>query len=151
MAASAWQVFNSFKKYLGDGTIDMDLHTFKVQLHSSTYVPNIATQTVRADLSGELATANGYTAGGKALTGVLWTQAGSETYFAAGNISWDAVGGALTARYAVIYDDTPTAPADPLVAYSLLDTTPADVESVAGTPLTLELGANIFYLTGGTG
>jgi hypothetical protein len=55
------------------------------------------------------------------------------------------------ARYAVIYDDTPTSPADPLVAYCLLDTSPADVTAVDTRTLTLQIAAGgIFTLAGAT-
>ena len=126
MAASI-TIYNSFRKYLGDGTIDLDTHVFKVMLCASSYTPSATAHTVKADVTGELSTALGYTAGGATLGTVSWTQATATVTWAAVATQWTASGGSLTARYAVIYDDTPTSPADPLVAYILLDTTPADV------------------------
>ena len=66
MAASI-TFYQTFRKWLGDGTFDLDANTFKVTLHTSTYSPNAATNTVYADLTNELSTANGYTNGGATL------------------------------------------------------------------------------------
>lgn len=146
MAASI-TFYNSFKEYLGDGTIDLDTHTFKVQLHSSSYTPNASTHTVRADLTNELSTANGYTAGGATLGSVTWNLSGGTVTFDAADTVWTASGGSIVARYAVIYDDTPSSPADPLVAYILLDTTPANVTATDTNTLTLAWnGSGIFTL-----
>lgn len=145
MAASI-TFYQSFREYLGDATIDLDTHTFKVMLTSSTYTPNAATHTVKADVTNELSTANGYTAGGATLGSVTWSRSGGTVTFDAADTQWTASGGSITARYAVIYDDT--AASDELVAYILLDTTPADVTATAGNTFTLQWNASgIFTLS----
>ena len=48
MAASI-TFYNSFREYLADGTIDLDTHTFKVLLTSSSYTPSTA-HTTKADM-----------------------------------------------------------------------------------------------------
>lgn len=141
MAASI-TFYHSFYEYIADGTIDLDTHTFKVALVASTYTPSASTHTVFADVTNELSTANGYTAGGATLGTVTWTQSGGTATFDAADTQWTASGGSITARYAVIYDDTPTTPADPLVAYILLDTTPADVTATDGNNFTLTWNAS---------
>jgi hypothetical protein len=143
--AALFTFYNSFKEYMADGTIDLDSHTFKVMLTSSSYTPSASTHTVKADVTNELSTANGYTAGGAALTSVTWTSSGGTSTFDAANTSWTASGGSITARYAVIYDDT--AANDELVAYILLDTTPADVTATSGNNLTITWNTGIFTLT----
>jgi hypothetical protein len=149
MAADAWIRYNGFSEYLGDGTIDMDNDTFKVQLHTSTYTPAV-THDVLTDLTNEVANGNGYTTGGVTLTSPTWTRSGATVTFDAADAQWTASGGSIVARYAVIYDDTPTSPANPLVAYSLLDNTPADVTVADGTTLTIAFHTNgILTLTGG--
>lgn len=151
MAADAWKVYESFKEYMADGTIDLDTHAFKMQLHTSTYAPNLGTQSVKADLTNEVANAVGYTTGGVTLTNVTWTRAGGIVTFDCDNAVWTATGGSITARYAVVIDDTPTAPADPLVCYSLLDNAPADVTATDGNTFTVAIHANgIFTLSGGS-
>lgn len=146
MAASI-TFYNSAKEYIGDGTIDLDTHTFKVLLTSSSYTPSATTHTVKADVTNELSTANGYTAGGATLGSVTWTLSGATVTFDAADTTWTASGGSIVARYAVIYDDTTTSPADALIAYILLDTTPTDVTTTTGNTLTLAWNASgIFTL-----
>jgi hypothetical protein len=142
MAASI-TFYESFREYLGDGTIDLDTDTFKVTLHTSTYTPNAGTHTVYADLTNELSTANGYTNGGAALATVAWTRSGATVTFNADDTIWTASGGSIVARYAVIRKDgTANAIVSPLIAYILLDTTPADVTATTGNTLTLQWNAS---------
>lgn len=70
-----------------------------------------------ADVTGtQLATANGYTAGGQALTNVeVNTVTTNDAAFDADNAVWTADGGPITASYAVLYNDTDAN--DPLVAF----------------------------------
>lgn len=144
MAASI-SFYNSFREYLADGTIDLDTHTFKVMLVSSAYTFS-ASHTVKADITNELSTANGYTAGGATLGSVTWAHSGGTATFDAADTVWTASGGSITARRAVIYDDT--AASDELVASILLDTTPADVTATDGNTLTLQWNASgIFTIT----
>ena len=115
MAAGNWIAFDSFKEYMGDNTIDMDGDTFKIQLHNTTWTPSLSADLVRADLSNELSTADGYTAGGATLGSVTWSKSGSTVTFDAADPAWTITGSGITIRYAVIYSDT--AANDELVAY----------------------------------
>jgi hypothetical protein len=141
--------YQSFRKYLGDGTIDLDSNAFKVALTSSTYTPSASAHTIYSDLTNELSTANGYTAGGASLGSVTWTQATVTLTFDAADTVWTASGGSITARYAVIYvNATVNTIVKPLVCYILLDTTPADVTATDTNTLTLQWNASgIFTLT----
>lgn len=144
MAASI-SFYDSFREYMADGTIDLDTHTFKVMLVSSAYTFS-SSHSVKTDITNELSTANGYTAGGATLASVTWTRSGATVTFDAADTTWTASGGSITARRAVIYDDTATN--DELVASILLDTTPADVTTTSGNTLTLQWNASgIFALT----
>lgn len=148
MAASI-TFYQTFRKWMADGTFDLDANTFKVTLHTSTYTPNAATQSVYADLTNELSTANGYTNGGATLGSVTWTQSGATITFDAADTAWNIVTASITARYAVIRaSGTLNTHVDPLVAYILLDTTPADITVTPGNSLTLQWNASgIFTLT----
>lgn len=144
MAASI-TFYNSFREFVADGTIDLDTHTFKVMLVSSAYTFSAA-HTVKTDITNELSTANGYTAGGATLGSVTWAHSGGTATFDAADTVWTASGGSITARRAVIYDDTATN--DELVASVLLDATPADVTATDGNALTLQWNASgIFTIT----
>src|SRR5205823_11708686 len=96
-----------------------------------------------ADLTNEVANAFGYTTGGVALSGVTWTNtAGTET-LASGNGVWTAAGGALTARFAMVYKvGTFGGIVNPIICVSLLDTAPADVSVADGQQLSINMNAS---------
>lgn len=91
------------------GTAD----TVKVLLSNTAVV---ATNSVKADLT-EIGAGNGYTAGGENAT-INGTRS-TGTYTAnCTNVTWTASGGTIGPfQYIVLYDDTPTSPADPLIAW----------------------------------
>jgi len=108
--------YNKFNQYVLDltnGVHDWDAHAFKLML---TNTAPVATNSVLADLT-EITAANGYTAGGAATT--ITTSAASGTAKAVGtDVTWTASGGTIGPfRYVVLYNDTPTSPANPLVAW----------------------------------
>lgn len=152
MAADNFKVYNKFKEYVGDGTIDLDTDAFKAALFLST--SNAATLSVGtgifADLTNQHATANGYTQPGVAISGITWVESAGTITFDCDDITWTASGGSIVARFLVIYDDTPTSPADPLVAMNLMDNTPADVTATDGQVLKIQINASgMFTLSGG--
>lgn len=150
MAASI-TFFNSWKRDVGRSVDLSSPPTTKLTLHTSTYVPNASTQAVYADLSNELATANGYTNGGLPLSSVTWTLAGGVATFSAANAVWTASGGSIPAfRYGVLrLSGTFNASVDPLIAFILGDTTPADIPATtSGNILTFAWnGAGIFTVS----
>ena len=146
MAADAWKKYEPFPEAMGDNTIDMDNDTFKMALFLSTSNAATVTNTLYGDLTNEVATAFGYTAGGTTVA-ATWTHSGGTTTFDVADASWTASGGSLVCRYAVIYDDT--AASDPLVCFSLLDNTPANVTVTTGNTLTVQINASgVFTITG---
>lgn len=113
MAVTVFTLFNKAKKKLGDGTIDLDTHTFKVMLcgSSQSIAANFAgtsTDCRKADLTGELSTANGYTAAGVSLGSVTWNESSGTVTWDAADTSWTLTGAGITYKYAVVYDDTAT-------------------------------------------
>lgn len=135
MAAGTFTLYNSVAELIADGTIDLDSDTFSLILVTSSYTPNLAHDEY-SDVSGsEVANANGYTTGGSALTSVTWGQTGGIATFDSDNVVWTATGGSITARYAILKDDTSTN--DKLIGYVLLDTAPADLTATAGNTLTV--------------
>jgi len=135
--------YNNWKAAINDAALRAA--TVKVTLHNSTYT-FAATQSVYADLSNELATANGYTNGGQALSSITWGQTSGTATFDAADIVWTASGGSITARRAVMrVVGTFNSQVDPLILSWLLDTTPADVTATSGNTLTLQLNASGIY------
>jgi hypothetical protein len=99
----------------GDGPMDLLSDTVKLTLHTSTYSPNQSTNEVKADATNELTTAGGYTALGQALGTKTYTTASLVASFDAADVTWTGL--SVTYRYGVLWDDTPTTPADPLIGY----------------------------------
>lgn len=87
-----------------------------VNVYLSNAAPNAATHAVKADVA-EISAGNGYAAGGESVTPVGSRTGGTAT-LAGTNVTWTADSGAIaTFRYVVLYNDTPTSPADPLIAW----------------------------------
>ncbi len=144
-APSAWTLYHNFKLYLCDGTFDLNSNTFKVALVASGYTPVVATHAVLADVTNELSTANGYTSGGVTVAATLNLAAGTVTFDTA-DAAWTASGGSIVARYAVLYaSGTLNGRVNPLVAYCVLDSAPADVTATATSTLTIQV-TNILTL-----
>ena len=109
------QKFNSFVEYLAEKVINTETDTFKVMLVNTAPV---STNTVKADLT-EISAGNGYSAGGNTASVSSSSQSsGTFKLVLADPATWTASGGSIGPfRYAVLYDDTPTSPADPLVLF----------------------------------
>jgi hypothetical protein len=112
MAGTA-TVFTKWAKSLGDKLQNIGTDVLKVTLHTSTYVPNRDTAAVYADVTNELTTAGGYTAGGQTLVGVSWAvdAANHRGKLTATNPSWAAA--TFTARIMVLRNTT----TDELIAW----------------------------------
>lgn len=154
MAAGKWKLYEDAKKYLADGTFDLDDTTnWKMALFLSTSNANTLTSgtDVYGDLTNEHSNANGYTTGGVALTSPTWTNSSGTMTFDISDGQWTASGGSITARFAVIYKNaTVNSIVKPLLCVCLLDTTPADVTATTGNTLTVTINASgVFTLSGG--
>lgn len=113
---AAFVKFNQFVQDVASGVHQMQTgsaHVFKVLL---TNTAPVATNTVRANLT-ELGAGNGYTTGGNTCSLTSGAQtSGTFKLTLADPTTWTAAGGSIGPfRYAVLYNDTPTSPADPLI------------------------------------
>lgn len=98
--------------------VDWVADSVKVALCTATYTPNQDTHVFFSDITNELTTAGGYTAGGVALAGksVSYDTASNETRLIASASSWTSA--SFTARYAIVYVDTAgAATTDPLLGW----------------------------------
>ena len=150
MAAGAWVIYNKFKEYMADGTLDLDNDAFGLALFTSASNAATATLSLRSQVTNEIAAQGGYAAGGRTLSAVTWATGAS-----AGEMRFDCTAKIFTAsganlsiiRYAVIYDITSgaSAGAQKLVCYSALST--AQFSVTDGNTLTITPSANgIFEL-----
>lgn len=138
-APSAMTLFQIFKQYLGDGTIDLDTDTINCAIMASGWTPNAATQGVWADISAsEIANGNGYTTGGVALTGKTYIATGGVAAFKSSNPGWTGSGAGFAGRYYVFYKvGTANSKTNPLIGYGLFDSAPADVSFAPGNTINL--------------
>lgn len=111
--------FNKYQQFVEDlGNKVHDLvgtnDTLKVML--SNTAPNAATHAVRAD-SSELSGGSGYTSGG-ADTQNDGSESGGTLSVTGVDVVWTASGGTIGPfRYVILYNDTPSSPADPLIGW----------------------------------
>lgn len=97
--------------------IDMDAATWKLALATSTYTPDRDTHDFFNDLTNELSTASGYTAGGVTLASIAITydSATDQVRLDSADPSW-TFSANVTWRYGVAYIDTAGASTtDPLM------------------------------------
>lgn len=135
--------FEDFVEQLGKGVHQLHAagHTLKCML--SNTAPNASTHTVRAD-STEIAAGNGYTSGGNDAVND-YTESGGTGTLTCQDITFTASGGAIaTFRYVILYNDTPTSPADPLIAWWDYGAT---VDLADGESFTVDFGATTATIT----
>lgn len=140
-AAGKWKMYEQAKLQFANGLIDFDTHAFKINLYLSTSnCDTLTTHDELTDLTNQVATANGYTQNSKAVTITTANSSGTITIDETTNPVWTASGGSITARFAVIYDDTHAS--DIPVFVCLLDTAPADVTATDGNTFTITMNAS---------
>jgi len=152
MAASAWQLYNEAKKYIGNGTIKLGVDNFKMVLLQSASNASTFTLSTYAQLSAEVATAAGYVAGGRALVPATgqWVQGASAKQQ---KFTMSAIGIAFTAsganianiKFAVIRNSTGTT-AGRLLCWCKLSTSQFTV-ATPNTLTVLPAATGIFTLT----
>ena len=111
---ASFSKFNAFVEHLAEKVHDLSADTLKVML---TLTAPTASNSVKADLT-EISAGNGYSAGGTQATLVSSSQSSGTYKLVLNDVTFTASGGAIADfRYAVLYNDTPTSPADPLIGF----------------------------------
>lgn len=111
---ASFNKFNQFVEDVAEKVHNLGADTLKVMLTNSAPV---ATNTVLANLT-EISAGNGYTAGGTAATISSSAQTSGTYKLVLADVVFTASGGTIGPfRYAVLYNDTPTSPADPLIGW----------------------------------
>lgn len=107
--------FHQFSEDIGRGVHNLNANTLKVAL--SNTAPTASTNEVFADIT-EISAGNGYTAGGTAAGSNAYSHTSGTGKLTANDVVFTASGGSIGPfRYVILYNDTPTSPADPLIAY----------------------------------
>jgi hypothetical protein len=111
---AAFQKFNQFVEDLAEKVHNLGADAIKVLL---TNTAPVAGNSVKADLT-EIAAGNGYSAGGTQATVASSAQASGTYKLVLSDVTFTAAGGSIGPfRYAVLYNDTPSTPADPLIGW----------------------------------
>jgi hypothetical protein len=133
--------FEQFAEDLGKGVHQLHAagHTLNVYLTNAT--PSVSADAVKADLA-EITNENGYTAPEDIQND--YTETGGTGTLTATDVEITASGGTVGPfRYAVVYNDTPTSPADPLVCYWDYGSA---VTLQDGEKFTVDFGASVLTL-----
>lgn len=133
MAAGNFTLYSDAKERIAKAEIDLDGHTFKALLCSSSYTPS-ASHSVIGDITNELAS-TGYA---RLTPTVTVAEAGGTVTIDCTDLTFGSAGNSYTAKYLVIYDDTHAS--DALLGYVDLDTGGG---SVTGSyPFTITINAS---------
>lgn len=113
---AAYNKFQDFVEQLVLAKHDFSAAGHVCRIYLSNAVPSASLDAVKADLA-EIAGGSGYTAGGEDVQNSVSEAAGTATV-AAVDVTWTAAGGSIGPfQYVVLYNDTQTVPADPLIAW----------------------------------
>jgi hypothetical protein len=152
MAASAWQLYNSAKKYIGNGTITLGAGVFKMVLATSASNTSTFTLSTYASVTNEIAATGGYTTGGKNLVPATgqWTVGASAKQMkftmSTVGLAFTASGASLTnIKYAILRNST-GATAGKLLCFCQLSSSQFTVTS-PNTLTVLPAATGIFTLT----
>lgn len=139
---AAFNKFQDFVEQLGKGVHQLHAagHTLKVYLSNAT--PDAALDAVKADLA-EIAAGNGYAAGGVDTQNDYTESSGTGSCTGVDPVITAAGGTIGPFRYAVLYNDTPTSPADPLIGWWDYG---SSITLQDGESFTVDFGASMFTL-----
>lgn len=106
--------FNQFTEDLAKKVHNLGSDSLRVML---TLTAPVATNSIKSDLT-EIATGNGYSAGGNTPVITSCVQTSGVLKLILVDTVFTASGGAIANfRYVVLWNDTPTSPADPLIGW----------------------------------
>jgi len=137
---ATYNKFECFVGDLGDKIHDLDGDVIKVYLTNAT--PSTSADTIKTDLA-EISAEHGYAAGGDDITNV-WSETAGVGTLSGTDVVITADGGTIGPfRYVVIYNDTQTSPADPLIAWWDYG---SSITLTDGETFTIDFGASILTI-----
>jgi len=135
MAAQAWKIYAAAKLKLGQGSLTLNAGVFRMPLYrnsASTTITSTNAISVYSSVAGEISATGGYTAKGKALSNVTWTNVGSVSIafdYTSGGLAYTASGASLKLiRYALIFKSA-SAGGGPVVCYCSLSSSNFSITS----------------------
>ncbi len=131
--------FNAFTENIAEGVHNLQTGAITVALTAAANAP-VAANSVLADLvqvSYTNLSARVVTVSASSQTGGVYSMVGNDLVLTAS-------GAVATFRYVVLYNDTPTSPADPLIGWYDYG---SDVTLASGETFTIDFGASILTIT----
>ena len=140
---AAFNKFEIFSEHLSEKVHDFQAAGDTLKVYLSNAAPNLATHTVKADIA-EITAENGYTAGGDDAQNDT-SRSGAVTSLTGVDITFTASGGTIGPfRYAILYNDTPTSPTDPLIGHWDYG---SSITLNDGETFTVDFGASLLTVT----
>src|SRR5688572_1031570 len=137
---AAYNKFQQFVEDLGNKVHDLVGTDDTLKCYLSNDAPSASLDAVKADLA-EISAGNGYTSGGHDTQNSGSESSGTLTVTGT-DITITASGGTVGPfRYVVLYNDTPTSPADPLIGWWDYG---SSITLADGESFTIDFGASIF-------
>ena len=132
--------YQNFVEDLGNKVHDLVGTNDTLKIALTNTAPNTATHAVLADIT-EISAGNGYTAGGTD-TQNDGTESGGTLTVTGVDVVFTASGAVGPFRYAVLYNDTPVSPANPLIGYWDYG---SSVTLASGETFTVDFGASLLF------
>jgi hypothetical protein len=136
---AAFNKYQQFVEDLGNKVHDLVGTNDVLKVALTNTAPNAATHAVFADIT-EISAGNGYTAGGEDTQNSGSETTGTLTVTGV-DVTWTASGAVGPFQYVVLYNDTPAAPADPLIGWWDYG---SPVTLASGETFTANFGASLF-------
>lgn len=135
----AFNRFDIFSEDLAEKVHDCNADLWKVYLTNAT---PIAANTIKANIA-DISATGGYVAGGYDVQNAT-SRSGQTTNVTAVDVTITASGGSIGPfAHAVLYNDTPTSPADPLVGWWSYG---SSITLLDGESFTVDFGSNILAI-----
>jgi hypothetical protein len=138
--AATYNKFQDFVEQLGKGVHQLHAAGHTLMLYLTNNLPDANLDAVKADLAG-ITEQNGYA---PADAQNDYTEAAGTGTLTCIDKIWTALtGGFGPFRYVVLYNDTPTSPADPLIAWWDYG---SSITVLAGETFTVDFGASVLTI-----
>jgi hypothetical protein len=138
--AVSFQKFQILSENIAEKVYNFDTDTIKIALSNTG--PTAASDDTLSDIT-EISAGNGYSAGGFEVT-VSTSRSGGTTSVVGTDTSLTASGGSIGPfQYVILYDDTPTSPADPLIGFWNLGSAYTIVD---GGTFVFDFGSSLFTI-----
>lgn len=137
---ATYNKFQQFVEDMGKGVHQLHAAGHTCNFYLTNNAPSASADAVKADLAGATEE-NGYAAADAQND---WSETSGTATFTCVDKVWTASGGTFgPVRYVPLYNDTPTSPADPLIAWWDYG---SSVTPAAGETFTVDCGASVFTL-----